>query len=207
MDFLGGLVLQAGVSLNSPAGDSDVVDFREIESYHLKLHKDEMPAYLWASNTEQENFVLGQGISTIDANAFGFGLKHKVSPKVTVFGEIGYSLNNETNDVVIQQEVIYTYLVDRHNVFNRPVPVEVNRPYDQESYETTYTIENSFMAKIGVEYSVTDWFSVGAAYRFNRMEAKFELYDQERRDAGQGYWEERQTLDAGAFEVQFLVNF
>lgn len=207
MDFLTGVALQIGVSLNSPTGDSDVTDFREILGYHIKLQAEEKPAYLWGSWTEQENFIHGQGVSDITSNAGGFGVKYEVFPDITAYGELGYSVNNQTNDDVIQQEVIYTYLVDRHEVFGRPVPVNLTGPYDQDSYETTYTVEGSVIGKLGVEYRVSRWFSVGAAYRFNRIEAKMELWDEELRGNGGGWWMERQTLDAGAFEVQFLINF
>lgn len=207
MDFLAGLVLQAGVSANIPTGDSDIIDFREAGAVHLKLHNSESPVYVWGSYNKQGNYVLGQKISVIDAPSFGLGVKYCLTPTLRLFGEVGYSFNNQDNRIGTQQEVVYTYLVDRHNVFNRPIPVNVQYPYDQDSYATTYEIDNSVVAKIGIEYQVNDWFSVNGTFKYNRMNVLFELYDEEQRANGFGYWMEDETMDASALEVQFLVNF
>lgn len=207
MDFLTGLAFQAGISLNTPTGDSDVVDFREPYGIHLKVHKEDFPVYVWTSYSQQENFVLGQGIADIDSFDFGFGTRTDVATNVALFLEAGYSVNDQNNSVEAQQEVVYTYLVDRHNVATRPIPVNVPGDYVTDTYSTVYDLEPGFVAKIGAEFQVTDNFSVNAAYRFERMEARFELYDGNNRTNGLGWWQERQTLDAGAFEVQFLFNF
>jgi hypothetical protein len=207
MDFLAGLVLQAGVSVNTPSGDSDIIDFRERVAFHLKAHDSESPVYAWGSYTRKNNYVLGQKISVVDSPSLGVGIKYCLSPTLRLFGEIGYSFNNQDNRIVPQQEVVYTYLVGRHNVFNRPIPVNVTRPYDQDSYATKYEIDNSVVTKLGIEYQVNDWFSVNATYKYDRMDVLFELYDEEQRAAGLGYWMEDGTLDASAIEVQFLVNF
>lgn len=210
MDFLGGLILQAGLSANIPTGDSDIIDFREAVAIHAKVHSEVSPAYIWGSYTWQGNYVLGQKISKIEAPSIGIGITYSLTPTLRLFGEIGYSFNNQNNQSsrsAIQQEVVYTYLVGRHNVFNRPVPVNLIGPYDQDSYETTYKIENSLVAKIGIEYKVNDWFNVNMAYKYNRMNVLFEMYDEEQRAGGGGYWMEDETMDAGAVEVQFLVNF
>lgn len=207
MDFLAGLVLQAGVSANIPTGDSDIIDFREAGAVHLKLHNSESPVYVWGSYNRQGNYVLGQKISVIDAPSLGLGVKYCLTPTLRLFGEIGYSFNNQDNRIGTQQEVVYTYLVDRHNVFNRPIPVNVQYPYDQDSYATTYEIDNSVVAKIGIEYQVNDWFSVNGTFKYNRMNVLFELYDEEQIANGFGYWIEHETMDGSALEVQFLVNF
>jgi hypothetical protein len=207
MDFLAGLALQAGVSVNIPTGDSDIIDFREDAAVHLKVHNSESPVYAWGSYTRKNNYVLGQKLSIVDSPSLGLGVKYNLSPTLRLFGEVGYSFNNQDNRIVPQQEVVYTYLVGRHNVFNRPVPVNLIGPYDQDSYATTYDISNSVVAKLGIEYQVNDWFSVNATYKYDRMEVLFELYDEEQRAGGGGYWMEDETQDASAVEIQFLVNF
>lgn len=207
MDFFAGLALQAGVGFNLPTGDGELTEFQEKGAIHLKLHEEELPLYLWSSYTEQENFILGQNTANIEALSFGLGKTFEVSPKFNVFFELGYSSNKADADPVVQQEIAYTYLVDRHNVVNRPIPVTVTRPYDQESYETTYEVDDSIIGKIGVSYDITESFSVGAAYRYNRIETKLELYDAESRAAGKGFWVENFTQDAGAVELQLLYSF
>jgi len=133
-------------------------------SIHLKVGSKNRPIYLWGSYSDPEVGLLGQRFFTLETAAVGLGAK-KDFDDISVFFELGYAFNDpETEKIGIQQEVIYTYLVGRHNVHNRPVPLDLDRPYDQTSYQTSYEVEDAFMGRIGIGYQVLDHLKVTAAY-------------------------------------------
>ena len=176
-------------------------------SIHLKLGKKDFPVYMWGSYSEPEAGLLGQRFSKLKTSGIGLGAK-KDFDDISVFLELGYAINDpETVKIGVQQEVVYTYLVGRHNVYNRPVPLDLIGPYDQRSYETSHEVDDAFMGRIGIGYQVFDHLKVTGAYKYHTPNTKYQIWDQARRDAGGGWWQESGQTNLNSFEFAILYSF
>lgn len=195
-----------GISLNI-ATAGDVLDYEEDYGVHVKVQHETFPVYGWASYQQGEFFILGQGVADTQAPSVGLGVTRDITPRLSVFAETGMAFNKLSNDKPIVQETAYTYLVGRHEVENRPVPVTVNYPYDQESYDTTYAVDNAFVAKLGLNFQISDSWSTSVAYRYSVANTLIEIFDFGAKEAGLGWWMEEATTDTSAVEVQFLYRF
>jgi hypothetical protein len=206
--LLAPFVLQLGLTTPAvvPSGDHTIK--QEDPGIAIAVRHQDTPVYAWGSWYRADAQLLGQALAEIQPLSLGLGFGLEVAPRVALFGEAGYSWTRPSADSVIQQEVVFTRLVARHNVHeSRPVPVRINGDYDQDSYATTYDLKDAPIYRIGVDWRAADNLHIRAAYRLHSIPAKLEIYDAEWRAAGQGYWEENDTLDASGFEVQLMVTF
>ena len=168
----------------------------------------EFPVYLWGSFDDNESGFLGQPFSKNEVMAFGFGARKTWGDFWGVV-ELGYASIDSSTHLKIQQEVVYTQIVQNHNVYQRPVPVDLTGPYDQESYTTEYELDDDFVAKVGVGYDLSEHWSVTATYRFLRPETYYNIIDTDwqERTGSDGYWEEHTTTNLDAFEIGVLWKY
>jgi hypothetical protein len=202
------LNLQFGVGLAIPDGTDNTFETKPEPSLNLKLSHDDLPVYAWASVGKGRLYTLGQRVSQGSSVSLGLGLAQPLTPKLSAFAEAGYRFLDYSHSDTIQQEVAFTYLVDRHHVHeSRPIPVTVNGPYDQDSYETTFELSDSPLARVGLTWHLTDHLSVDASYRFHRIPLLIEIYDEERRANGGGWWMEKTHIRNNALEMRLNWEF
>jgi opacity protein-like surface antigen len=189
-----GLILEAGASRNTYEGDTSAET-----AYRLRVGWDN--AYLWAGTEQPGLRLLGQGMGTATVDSAGLGFRRSWDG-LTVFAEAGYGRVDFRGDARQQQEVNYTYLVGRHNVEGRPVPVECARP---GCFETEHTIDDALMGRVGLEYDAAPHVKLTASYRWMRADEYLAIWDAERHAAGKGWWEEHVQRDFGAFEIGAML--
>lgn len=205
LSLLTGLALELGISLNQPLyPTSAFTNYQEKYGLHVELEKENW--FLWGSYADTRNFVLGQRMSDNDVFMGGVGYQFEISEGLRVELGAGWGEVEHTNDLNNQQEIAYTYLVGRHNVANRPIPVTTNYPYDQVSYATTWEIEGAPVIKFGVEKDIGKNFSVGIQARYFAPRTLIEIYDEEQRASGGGWWREYDAINASAIEVKFNLE-
>lgn len=206
-----GLLLTLGLQATLPATDD--VYMAEYPSAYVQIRPEESPVYLWGTfSVAETTYALGQRMHKANNPSVGLGVEFKLTPRVTGFIEGGYKhRGGEYVDFAVK-EIAYTYLVSRHHVHNRPVPVDLNGEYDQESYQSTFEIDHSLVFNVGVTVAVTDALSLRAGYTFERADVLWEIYDQEKkeawhRDRSAGYWMEDGTLKADGFSLGIQYTF
>jgi hypothetical protein len=172
----------------------------------FRIGSTRQPVYLWGSWNNQDLKMLGQSLAEADVYGVGIGVEKKWDD-VSGFIEVGYGMVEEEVNEGIRQEIVYTQLLLNHNVANRPIPVTVDRPYGTDTYETSYEIDDGYMARVGVGYQINKYVKVTAAYRMFYAEESYDLYDAERRAAGKGYWTERDDRNLDAFEIGLYVTY
>ena len=208
MELLTGLVLQIGIALNSDLSYNDNFYYDENTSYHLKLQKDELPLYLTSSySAATTTLVLGQDSSKNDITSFGLGLKKEIHEGVNLFTEFALGIVDYTPIQNNVQEVAYTYLVSRHQVEGRPIPVTTNYDYDQDSYSASLEIDNGFMVTFGMGFDITDHLTVNTAYRHFEPKGNIAIWDEESRSKGLGYWNENIRVPMNSLQLQILWQF
>jgi len=206
MDLFTGLAFQIGASLNEPLNDNAVFNFKDRGGIHLQVEKNDW--FLWSGyNYNTTSRLLGQTVSKNDIYSFGVGWQKEISKGIKFTLGAGYGIMDVKPDTNNVAEVSYTYLVSRHNVYNRPIPVNVISPYDQVSYASTWEISNELMYRVGVEFDVSDNVSLSAGYRLFSPTAKIEIYDEEQRASGGGYWTERVEMNMNVFEIKMSYQF
>ena len=201
------LTLSLGLSLTSPTGNDNIHDLDPNPGAILKVQPGDLPVYGWASWNDGDYRLLGQKMGQYQSLGLGVGLRAKVIDKLSIFLEGGYSFNTGNFREDIQQEVVFTHLVSRHNVISRPIPVNVSGPYDQDSYETTATIDNSPVFRAGVSYDVVKHVRISALYAFQSIPVKYELFDAASRAAGGGWWEENDLVSVDGFMFLLEATF
>jgi hypothetical protein len=204
--MLEAIVFQLGLLMSFPMGSPDIHNVSESPWAFGRLGVG--PVYAWGSYGHQSVSLLGQSIGDNAQLAAGLGFEAPILPKLSLFAEVGQAWHSLDANETIQQETVFTYLVDRHHVHeSRPVPVVVAGDYDQDSYETTFDIRDGLVARIGATYHVNDHVKLDLAYRHQRMDTLYEIYDQERRAGGLGWWQEKTAIDASAIELRLNWRF
>ena len=167
---------------------------------------EEHPFYVYGQNETPNIRMLGQGIGDSSIYSLGVGAR-KYWGVFFVFGEVGYGVIDQGANRTIQQEIVYTELVLRHNVEFRPIPVYPQGNYDQDSYETVWELDDGLLGAIGIGYQLGDHVSLTGAYRPFYVKEHIELYDAEKRKNGGGWWQETRSLDLSAFEFRVEYKF
>jgi len=190
-------VLTLGLGTSFHGGE----DTREENALSYKVTAGTPSVYLWGSADTNETGLLGQPFSKNDMLSFGLGAR-KQWGDFSSYLELGYAEVDQSTHQVIQQEVVYTQLVNNHYVYNRPVPIVLGGPYDQQSYDTTYDISGGLMGRLGVTYNLSDQWGVTVAYRFFEPEAYYSMTGVSILDAGEtARWEENTKVDMSAIEL------
>jgi opacity protein-like surface antigen len=195
------LTLSLALGYNTYTGEDVRVD--SPAAFAVRVGHEELPVYLWGSYDNNETGFLGQPFANNDVMGFGIGAKHWVANRLYIFGEIGYASVDTSTRLRIQQEVVYTEIVRNHNVYQRPVPVDLTGPYDQASYTTEYEIDDGYMTRVGLGWELNDNLGVSVAYRYFRPDTYYNIVDTDwqERTGSDGYWEENSTTNLDAFEI------
>ena len=173
----------------------------------LRLHVgyEGKPYYLWGSYETATSRMLGQPVAETAVLGAGLGLRYDINDKIFIFGEVGAAFMTHDIKEFVQQEIVYTDLVKTHAQGHRPPPVDPSKgngqPYDQSYYSTLWDVEPKFIGRIGGGYKITPSLSATFAYRPLFAEETLELWDQEQRDAGLGWWQETRGKDYSTLEV------
>ena len=202
MSILGALVLTTGVAYSS------YVDQENPEpSFKIAVSHEEYPVYLWGSYENLKFRLLGQPMGKGSIIGAGVGVQ-KDFGKMYAFMEIGYGMIDEGAQLTIQQETVFTELVGRHSSDSRPVPVYLTGNYDQESYGTEWTLDDSIMGRVGVGYHLSSHVDLSIAYRPFFSKEYIRLFDEEwMADNGGGWWQESRSKDLSSIEFTIQYNF
>jgi opacity protein-like surface antigen len=197
MSCLLAICLSIGVTANTYA------DLGDTQSFKFKAGNQ---TYLWSEFENQRVKVLGQGLNEPDMYSFGVGFKETYK-KIDVFLEAGWTHIEGNPSEFEQQEVVYTFLVGRHNVHNRPVPVKLKHPYDQDSYSTVYDLEGGFMGRLGVSYPLTNSIDLSLSYKFFTAAEHMAMWDNRREQGTGGWWEETNGRDLSTWGLGISYEF
>ena len=176
-------------------------------TYKFQVGHEDTPLYLFGGYEDPTVRMLGQGIGVAEIFSLGIGAKKELGDGFFVFGEVGYGKVETEPRIVIQQEVVYTELVRNHNVFNRPVPVDLGGPYDKNSYESSWELDDGILGAIGVGYQVNEHLSVTGAYRPFYVAEYIHIANPGAKEAGLGYWEESRSRDLSSFQLHIAWTF
>jgi len=208
MDILTSLALQIRIAINSDLSFNDNFYYDEHASYHLKLQTEELPIYLASSySPSTSTLVLGQDSSKNNITSFGIGFKKEFYEGINIFTELALGIVDSNPNQNNVQEVAYTYLVSRHQVDGRPIPVNISYDYDQSSYKASLEIDNSYMFTFGIGFDVTDYLKVNTAYRHFQPKGNIAIWDEEYRAMGLGYWNENIRVPMNSLQLQILWEF
>lgn len=199
--MLAAIALTVAVLMGQSTGTNEPIDYRETASAYINQDIGS-GFHAWGSAEYGQGYLVGQSVSDFLTGSVGIGYSYSLQPRLKLRAEAGVGYPLSRNDHAIQQEVAYTYLVGRHRVDDsRPVPVETRYPYDQESYETTLHYDYGAVIRLGVEFEATDNLSVFVFYKYFHPKTLIEIYDQEARDAGLGWWQEYRSTDMSTIQV------
>lgn len=151
--------------------------------------------------------LLGQPIGDGEIFSVGVGYKHPLSERFYLFGEVGYGVVQENARDIIQQEIVYTEVVGRHHRPFRPLPVYPQNGYDQDSYETLWTLDDGFLGAFGLGYNAKNGFGMTLAYRPFYVKERMELWDEEQRANGGGWWQESRSKNLSAIQASVSWSF
>ena len=200
MDLLVGLLLEAGVFNSSfRENTSDEVTYRFRAGYENM--------YLWYGKEKPDVNVLGQFMGNTTIDGFGVGTRYDIG-KLAVFIEGGYGFVSLDAQKSQQYEVNYTYLVGRHAVGNRRIPLDcASSGCYGGDFGTDYSIDDAVMGRVGIEYQAFKHGKLSASYRWMHADEYIAIYDFDRREANAGWWEETNTRNFSAFEIGILINW
>ena len=176
-------------------------------SFKVQVGHVDTPLYLFGGWEDPTVRMLGQGIGKAEIFSVGVGAKKELGDGFFVFGEVGYGKIEQEHRLRIQQEVVYTELVGNHNVYKRPVPVTLTGPYDQDSYETSWELDDGILGAIGVGYQFNPHLSLTGAYRPFYVAEYIHMANPGAKEAGKGYWEEHRSRDLSTFQFHIVYIF
>ena len=194
--------LTVALLMGQTTGTNEPIDYRETASVHISHDFDNTGGfYPWISGDIGKGYLLGQSVSDFATVAGGVGYTHGLSDRINFRAEAGIAYPIHRSNQDIQQEVVYTYLVGRHESEFRPLPVYPEGPYDQDSYETTWHVDYGAYLRLGFSMAVTDAISVEVHYKFFQPKGTLEIWDEETRAAGGGWWQEYRTIDMSTIQL------
>lgn len=169
-------------------------------SFKANVGWEGFPVYGWGAYEPEVGVKLrGQPLADVDTLSFGIGAR-KSWDNFFVALETGYSLVDTSVNAEIQQEVVYTHLVARHNVYQRPVPVTVDGPYDTKGYTSSWEADDGPMARLVIGYQLSDHVALTGAYKWLYVDQEMYIRDINWQP-GRGYWREDNQIDLSSVEV------
>jgi hypothetical protein len=194
--------LTVALLMGQTIGTNEPIDYREAGSVHIQHRDDRLGGfYPWASGDIGQGYLLGQSVSDFATVAGGVGYSHSLGQRLKFRAEAGMAYPIHRSNHAIQQEVVYTYLVGRHESEFRPVPVSPTRPYDQDSYETTWHVDYGAYARVGLEFEAGKHLRVLMYYKYFQPKGLFEIWDEEAKANGGGWWQEYRTIDMSTIQL------
>lgn len=198
--MLAAIALTVAVLMGQSTGTNEPIDYRETAGAYINQSIG-AGFHGWASAEYGQGYLVGQSVSDFLTGSVGLGYSHRIADRLNLLAEAGVGYPLSRNDHGIQQEVAYTYLVGRHESEWRPVPVTVDRPYGQSTYETTLHYDYGAVIRLGVEFEATDNLSVFVFYKYFHPKTLIEIYDQDAKDNGGGWWQEYRSTDMSTVQV------
>lgn len=199
------LALAVGLFIQQPVKPTETIDYREPFSIRVELMDSKI--YPWVSIGKGSITMYGQGLSSVYNVGVGVGYRIPLTNKITLRAEAGAAYPIMKTNHVIQQEVAYTYLVDRHESEWRPIPVTPQGPYEQESYGTTWEVEPSAVIRVGADFELTTHLTLSFNLRFQNPKALIEIYDHEAKANGGGWWQEFSHVNQHTAELGLTWRF
>lgn len=208
LELLAAISVQVGVGYGVSTSSTEIYEYRPAYNLELEVGPRQKNYYAWISGSNGSWKILGQSLTDVNTVSAGVGYNLDFTDKISLFVEGGYAVPklSGTNELV-QQEVVYTYLVGRHNVENRPVPVPIGPPYDTSTYSTEIDIRSSAVINVGVEFEITENFSTEIGFKFLQPKTNVKLFNEEWVAEGGGYWEENKTLNMNSIGLTFNWTF
>lgn len=165
------------------------------------------PVYL-VGNYEHERVLrfMGQGLAESNLISLGLGVSQRWG-KFSVFTELAYVDLDSTYSAKDIDELAYTYLVGRHAVGDREIPLDEGCAYtEQECYTAEYEIEDSaYSLTVGAGWQVWQNVRVTASYRFMDVDTLIAIKANPLERAG--WWQEKDKLDYGKAEITILYTY
>ena len=196
IDLLAGMILEVGGFSSTFQEDT-----KTNVSHRFRVGYENV--YLWQGREEPEIRLIGQFMGDMTINSFGIGVTHSWG-EVSGFIEAGYGIVDLDANKAQQAEVNYTYLVARHHVPGRPIPVSCAK---RGCFGTEHEIDSALLARVGIEYRVAKHVKVSASYKWMHADEYLSIYDFQRKADNKGWWEESITRDLSAFEVGLVVTW
>lgn len=171
---------------------------------------DAVPGYLVLGYETPKITFLGQSLGDAQIATVGYGFSFKQTKKLSWFTEIGYGeVVQWESKHNIQQEVVFTELVRKHHVPNRPIPLNLTGPYDTTSYKTSYALGGGPYGRLGVRFDITDHINARLSWRYLVITEEYDMWDEDRRGGkyNGGWWQDRTTLDLSAWTFTIGANF
>ena len=156
--------------------------------------------YIYGQYEAPEIRVVGQGLSDSEIYSVGLGARKDLGD-FFIFGEFGYGYIENDIAPQVEQEVVYTHLVSRHNVYNRPVPV------DQSDFNTSYDLSGGLLGAIGAGWQVTPHVDFSVAYRAFYGKERYKLWSPSVVAKCDCWWQETNSRDLSSFEFRISYNF
>lgn len=196
IDFSAG-VMSYQESSASPAGTLEV-----------RGSVDSLPGYVVLSYETPSIQMIGQSLGDAKIATAGIGFNFQQTHSLSWFTEIGYaSVIDWESDYGVQQEVIFTELVKKHYVHNHPIPLQLTDFYDQDSYRTSYSLGGGPFGRVGVHWDITEHINARLSYRYLMVDESYDMWDEELRARGRGWWQDRTNLDLSAWSFTIGANF
>lgn len=175
-------------------------------SFRVQVGSQEKPYYAFGGYESFTPRLLGQGVADVDLFTVGVGARKTLGDFFGFF-EIGYGVVDEDPKMTIQQEVVHTALVQRHATSNTPPPVNYTQPYCLDCYETSYELDGGLLGEVGIGYRATDQLSLTGSYRAFYVDEHMELWDEENRANGGGWWQETRSRDLSSVVLRVVWEF
>jgi len=157
----------------------------------------------WGNTDAHSTSILGQQIFESEITTLGLGVRYPFKDDFEVYIEVGEADLDSEYSPNAGAEVAYTFLVGRHAVEGRPVPVPCAR-YRAGCYDSDWNLEQETpYATIGVAWAPVDHIKVQMSYRF--MNPSYDVYIKKPDwKEGEGYWRESNNIDMGSANATIL---
>jgi hypothetical protein len=189
-------LVELGVGQSVYTGENESsTDF----NVHFRVGVQESPVYGVFGYDQPSLKILGQPIADTGIIEVGMGAR-KTFGNLLGFAELGAAYVDAEVDARVREEIVYTNLVQRHNVYGRPVPV------DPRAYHTTWEVDDSVFLRVGLQYQLFDSVAIGVSYRWLEADTEMTL-KRANWEEGQGYWREDTSVDLGAAEFSVVYTY
>lgn len=174
----------------------------------LKVDNTNWPLYGWIGYEQTTLKLAGYDVAP-DSNMFGVGLGVSQDiGKFDVFIEAGWGFVDENVNFNGMVNGVYGQLEADHGPSPSP------RPTADNNVHVDYSIDDSFVGRIGIGYQPFRHFKVTAAYRYFKPTEFYNIwqddpgfapgtYSADRR----GWWQEKNNVDLNAFELGLFYTF
>jgi len=160
--------------------------------------------FTWETLDDASVAILGQELFETQQNYYGVGFRYPFNDDFEVFVEGGIAdLDNSVKEFE-GQEIAYTYLVGRHAVGDRNIPVPCAYSF-QGCYDWGWEMDDTTpFATVGAAYALCDWAKVQVSYRYVNPRFDVEIKDTDWKE-GDTYWREAGNIDLSSANFTILL--